>query len=801
MLGMVLMNNQTRVAEANSFGDWLRQQRKALDWSQAVLAQRVGCTAATIRKIEADERKPSWQLAELLAKALGVPENGRAAFLQVARQLAPVAQLVVASQVAVAIAPFPAASHQNPHHLPAPMTSLVDRVRDAANLIQLITRPDVRLLTLLGPPGIGKTRLGIHTAEQITAHFGDGVWFVDLAPLNDASLVLSAIASVLLVVEVGATPLLERLRAKLADQEILLVLDNFEQVSAAATAVAALLRGCRGLKVLATSRTPLQLAGEHAYTVPPLSLPPGDIVLDTAPDQLPEKLMAYEAVQLFVARVRQHQYDFAITPVNAAQINGICIRLDGLPLALELAAAALRRMPLTQLAAVLQHEANWLPEFHSPALDLPPRQQTLTNAIDWSYRLLDADTQAAFRQLGIFVGGFAAAAAQAVCGADPSALAHLTDHSLLARTPERWQMLAMIREFALAQMSAAERVATQQRHTAYFVAQTVLNLDGIALDHANFRAALGWAMAAQDVHAALTLCIKLCWFWETRGYLREGITLGRAVLTMAAGVDLDLRIDALERVSTLVWQGHQFDVALQLAEEAATLARSNDRPGKLALALNLLGRILIEQGNYAHAEAALQESTQLARQVPHLFNLGCSLTMLGELALVREDWEVAQVHLAQAIPFLVSESDSLYVGVFVAMAHTYLAEVALANGDPHQARRELRQALPKARLYIRRLRCLLVTLAGLLLSTIHNTPTEDAQAAATLLGAEAALGEQTDAPSLLLYQPLIAQRSESAQRLLSQSQWQTAWQVGHTWTLAQAVAAAEKWLGMSTVYC
>ena len=260
---------------------------------------------------------------------------------------------------------------------------------------------------------------------------------------------------------------------------------------------------------------------------------------------------------------------------------------------------------------------------------------------------------------------------------------------------------------------------------------------------------------------------------------------------MSAGEDVDLRIDALERVSTLAWQGHQLAVALQFAGEAATLARSHDRPGKLALTLNLLGRILIEQGDYAQAEVALQESTQLARQNTHLFNPGCPLTLLGEIALVREDWATAQRHLAQAIPFLAKESASLYVAVHVAMAYTNSAELALANGNANQARHELRLALPQARLYIRRLRCLLVTLAGLLLET---TQAQEGTAAAQLLGAVAGLGERSGDPLSPLYQTHIAQRSAYAQRLLPTSQWQAAWQVGRTWTAAQAVTVAEKWL-------
>jgi len=306
-------------------------------------------------------------------------------------------------------------------------------VSEGAAILHALAQPDIRLVTLVGPAGVGKTRLSIHIAAQVSGHFADGVWFVDLSPFTDAALVLPAIASILAVAETGVMPVAERLRLALKEKQVLFILDNFEQVSDAATPVAALLQRCKGVKVLATSRTPLHLAGEHEYVLPPLSLPPADLTTDFALDPLllPDPLLRYEAVALFVARVRQHQHDFALTSVNAAPIITICWRLDGLPLALELAAAALRRITLHQLSALLQEDTYWLHELHSSVRDLPPRQRTLYQAIAWSYRLLDTNLQTSFRQLGSFVGGFTDAAAQAVCGADPATLMHLTDHSLL----------------------------------------------------------------------------------------------------------------------------------------------------------------------------------------------------------------------------------------------------------------------------------------------------------------------------------------------------------------------------------
>lgn len=811
------MGQPTDIAAPDSFGDWLRRRRKALALTQAQVAERAGCTAATIRKLEADERKPSWQLAELLATALAVPDEQRMTFLHAARQIQALNQLTQASSPMSlsVILPLVSPSSQSPslphkQHLPAPMTLLVDRVQDTANVVRLLTRADVRLLTLLGPPGIGKTRLALRSAEVVTDHFRDGVWFVDLAPLTDATQVLPAIAYTMSVTEAGATSLIERLCATLADQQLLLLLDNCEQVIAAATEIATLLRRCKELTVLTTSRIPLRLSAEYEYQVPPLSLP-----TELVTDLEPESLMKYEAVQLFVARVQQHQHEFMVTPANAAPIVALCRRLEGIPLALELAAAALRRMSVDQLAALLQTETTWLHQLYSPARDLPPRQRTLYQAIAWSYSLLDADLQRVFRQLAIFVGGFTAQAALAICAADLSALVQLTEHNLLAYRTERWQMLEMVREFALSELSRTEqgyeRSQVQQRHTAYFVdqatvqptAQSVIDVPDslqtapIAPDYDNFCAALARAMTDQDGHAALTLCSKLGAFWETEGYLHEGTRLTQAVLAMPTARDTRLRLATLERISILAWQAHQFDTALTFAEQAQGLAQEMGQPEVLVRTLNLTGRIFLEQGDYDHADVVLRECLQLSGPIAEHFNPGCPLALLGEVALVRGDRQRAAAYLQQALIALAKTEKTLYVGLFVATAHTDLAELALLNDQPMVARYELRRALPYARLTMRRLRCLLVALVGLLLTPLPITPTAHHQAASTLFGAIAGLGERTGDTLSPFHQRLIAERSASAQPLLSPHEWQATWQRGHAWTPAQAADAAERWLTLN----
>lgn len=812
------MDQPTDVSAAHSFGEWLRQRRKALALTQAQVAQRANCSAATIRKLEADERKPSWQLAELLATALAVPDEQRMTFLLAARQVQALSQLALAPPVASPLAIIPwvtSSSPLPPQHLPAPMTSLVDRIHDTDNVVRLLTRPDVRLLTLLGPPGIGKTRLALHSAEVMAEHFRDGVWFVDLAPLTDAAQVLPAIAYTLAVTEAGAVPLLDRLRVTLADQQLLLLLDNCEQVSAAATEIALLLQRCKGLKVLATSRTPLRLSAEYEYNVPPLSLPPAEFVTEPAP----VTLMNYEAVQLFVARVQQHQHEFMVTPANATPILALCRRLEGIPLALELAAAALRRMGIAQLADLLQTETMWLHQLHSQARDLPPRQRTLYQAIAWSYSLLDANLQRILRQLAVFVGGFSSQAARAVCAAELAALAQLTEHNLLAYRAERWQMLEMVREFALSELSHTEqrheRHQVQQRHTAYFVDQAVLPLTAqstlssalnvpdylqsapIAPDYDNFSAALTRAIAAQDGHAALTLCSKLGGFWETRGYLHNGAQLTQAVLAMPSAQDMHLRLAALERISALAWQGHQFDAALVFAEQAKALALAHGQPEVVVRTLTLIGRILLEQGDYGRADVVLQECVQLSRPIAEYFNPGCPLALLGEVALARGEWQSAAAYLTEALTALDAAEKTVYVGLFVATAHTDLAELALVADQIEAAQHELHQALPYARLTVRRLRCLLVALTGFLLPSLPASSDPHVQATATLFGAIVGLGERTGDTLSPFHQRLIVVRTAHAQRLLPPHDWQAAWQQGHAWTPTQAVTAAERWLASS----
>ena len=376
-----------------TFGLWLKVRRKELDLTRAQIASQIGCAEITLEKIERDLRHPSRQIAELLARALRIPDEGREAFVQFARGGGEPPAVDGHQPRANAVTP------QLLNNLPAPLTSFIDRVSELAKVRQRLLQPDVRLLTLVGPPGIGKTRLSIQAGQTLLDEFADGIWFVPLAPINDPALVLPAIARLFDIAESGAQPVIAHLRPR----QLLLIVDNFEHVLSevegwsAAPQVSDLLRACPGLKVLATSRAPLRVYGEHEYLMPSLSLPP------QGKKQTVEQLAKFDALKLFVARAQAFQANFDLTPDNAQMIADICLRLDGLPLAIELAASRLRRFTPQQLYTAL-HGAP-LQTLVADARDVEPRQRTLRSAIQWSYDLLAPAERAAFDKFGVFAGG------------------------------------------------------------------------------------------------------------------------------------------------------------------------------------------------------------------------------------------------------------------------------------------------------------------------------------------------------------------------------------------------------------
>jgi transcriptional regulator with XRE-family HTH domain len=372
-----------------SFGRWIQRRRQALHLTQAALAGKVYCSTETIRKIEADARRPSPSIAARLADQLALPPQLRAVFLKVAHAELSVDWL--SAPTPISDPSVQRLSAPRPSNVPLPPTPLIGRAQEQATVRGLLCQAEVRLLTLVGPPGVGKTRLSLQVASDLQAAFADGVVVVALAPVRDHGLVASTIAQRLGVRESGDRPLLDQLKNYLREKQLLLLLDNFEQIVAAAPLVADLLATCPSLKVLVTSRVPLHLRGEKEIAVQPLALPD----LQRLPPR--DQLTQYAAVELFIQRALDVQRNFVVTNENAPAVAAICARLDGLPLALELAAA---RVKLFSPQALLSRLDNRLKFLTGGARDLPARQQTIRNTIDWSYELLDAGEQTLFARLG-----------------------------------------------------------------------------------------------------------------------------------------------------------------------------------------------------------------------------------------------------------------------------------------------------------------------------------------------------------------------------------------------------------------
>ena len=657
--------------EPLSFGALVRRRRKALDLTQRALAHRVGCAEVTIQKIEAEERRPSTDVAQRLADAFGLTDQPRAAFLRRARgQLDDSAPLP-------AVPPTATAAAAPPHNLPAELTSFVGRAHELATLSQLL--PTSRLLTLSGPGGVGKTRLALRAAAAVRATFPHGVWLVPLAELSDPALVPHALAGVLGLRAPPDRPLLATLVAQLRERHLLLLLDNCEHlVDACADVVNTLLAACPHLWVLATSREPLGIAGEAVLRVPPLALP-----LAAHPEDL-RALLASDAVQLFVQRVRAVQPSFALTPHTAAAVAQICARLDGLPLALELAAARARVLTVAQIAQRVEDRFRLLTGGSRVAL---PRHQTLEALLEWSYELLDAAEQALLGRLAVFAGGWTLEAAEAVCtdASVPDVLAGLTgliDKSLVQVEPAgddlRYRMLETVRQYAQRKLAAsgdAERV--RQRHAQHYqaLAPTAwpLPVDDTwweqsgrwAAERDNLRAALAWHQSpAGDAEVELRLATLLSMEIWAFGHWEEGQrALERALSHGPSGAHAATRAAAYLNLGELLGMQNHYAAARQAFTQGLALCRDlGDREWQ-ARVLHRLGHVAREQGDTATAWAELRESEALFRALANEEGLAWVLTTMAELAVVEEDAATAAALLAESAARTTASSSQLRHGL------------------------------------------------------------------------------------------------------------------------------------------
>ena len=634
--------------------------------------------------------------------------------LEQALAKAPADRHPTAAAFAAALTRSTGSSHARParsrraHNLPAPATRLIGRDAELLALVAQLNREAVRLITLTGPGGSGKSRLAVQAAADVASEFEGGVYFVALGAVSDHAAVWSAVARTMEVRDIGARPVLDALEDHLTalDGRVLLLLDNFEHLVAAAGNLSALLAGVPSLKVIVTSRAVLNLSGEYEMPVSPLALPDIGHATD------PVSLAGYPAVALFVERATAARPDFTLTRENARAVAEICLRLDGLPLALELAAVRVRVMPPNEMLARLRSRLRLLT---GGARDLPARQQTLRGTIDWSYDLLSPDEQTLFRRFAVFAGGCTLEGVEAVCNSRQDleidileGVGSLMSKSLLRKVEgtgeeTRFSMLDTIREYALERLDSTEEgEAVRLAHAAYCV---VLAEEGDAAfagadrapwltrfdeEHDNFRQALEWLVATSKADWALRLGAALFRYWEAREHLSEGRVRLQTVLTLpGAQARTKGRARALLAAGVLAVQQGDYVRARDLVTDALDIYQERGDPWGTVVCLNALAASALDEGDHSRAQSLFEQCLTAWEELGDRRAVARALSNLAHLAKIRGDGEKARQLYDQSLATFGELGDE--VGIAWSLAHQ--GQVAREQGDRAGARELGEQAL------------------------------------------------------------------------------------------------------------
>ncbi len=737
---------------ASQFASLLRRYRRRSGLTQEELAQRAGLSLASISLLERGlTRAPHKDTVELLIAALELAPDEAANFTQAARRVrssagdsaptaptAPIAPIAPIASVAAPVAntPFGAtasaatlAPRERPssamasHRLAPPLTPLLGREHEEAGIVYLLTKDRVRLLTLTGPAGVGKTRLALQVAATLCEREGFALAPVDLVVAASADEAPQVIAQALGIRETGDLSLVEAMTAAIGARRLLLVLDNFEHVLAAAPLCAALLAACPHAKALVTSRTALNLRGEQVFAVPPLPVPE----LGEAPPLA--DLERYGAVALFVERARAARPDFTLGgPERGRLVAAICAQLDGLPLAIELAAAQARHFTLEELTTRLAGAAP-LDLLVGGPRDLADHQRTMRSTVAWSYSLLSSDEQRIFRALGVFAGGATVEGVRKVAGLPEDAqedtvaacLRGLVDASLARRvepqgeqrndngsvqgTDLRYDLLVIVRAFALERLRAEGELETARHRLADYIVGLVERVDPMSAnvqteplnrlvrEHDNLRSVLEWLLERREVLVGLRLGYRLRPFWESRGLVAEGAAWLERLLAQASAPgtpdELGAQVDAWKTLVVMRYRLSHYQRAADAAERALALTRQQGDPGKVAQTLHYLANPLVRLGEFDRAEALLLERLAFDRAMGRQTDEMIDLINLADLRMYQGRYQeaVALEEEALALSRSLSEHDPSLPLILAG-----LGEIYISMDRPEEARAILRES-------------------------------------------------------------------------------------------------------------